>query len=159
MPSKTLIPVFEMDYRDEASDHFEKVAEWLRNTGLINDWEILIPKPNQLLLDYDQPFNDQYPMLGVPDQFITAMTVIIEAYKIDFMDIKTEYTKSKSGNTHCIVTLPENVQLEPMTCAAWQAAAGSDPKREALHMKSIIMGSKNPNLLIEQKKKVLLLEE
>jgi hypothetical protein len=152
VPATKFAPQFELRYEEEAKDHVVKVTEWLKATGMDAEWEIVVAKPNQLLLDYDIPFKKFYPVA-----FETAMKTMEEAYNLSYSDIGIQWTESKSGNRHGIITFPDRVQFSPMEAAAWQAAAGSDPKREALHIKSVVLGSKNPNLLIERKKVQALL--
>lgn len=149
-PVPGVVPVFELDYREEAKDHFVKVSEWLKNTGMDKDFEIVLPKPNQILLDYDMP-KEKFDHGYAWEQFVTAIVTLREAYNLIESEIDEKWTISKSGNTHCIITVPERIVFQPFEVAAWQAAFGSDPKREALHIKSLVMGSKNPNLLIERK--------
>lgn len=153
MNIKKVVPQFELRYDEEAADHFVKVTEWLRATGMDAEYEIILPQPNQLLLDFDVPENEFYST-DRWTQFVTAATTLAETY--GGANIEEKWTTSKSGNCHCIITVP-GVTFTPFEAAAWQAAFGSDPKREALHIKSLVMGSKNPNLLIERKKAPLLL--
>jgi hypothetical protein len=54
-------------------------------------------------------------------------------------------TKSKGGGTHIVIGLP--VEIEDIERVAWQAAFGSDGKREALNILRVKRGIKNPILL------------
>ena len=56
---------------------------------------------------------------------------------------------SKGGNTHVIVHLRSAMDI--LERIAWQAAFGSDPKREALHLLSVSRGELNPILLFMRK--------
>ena len=57
--------------------------------------------------------------------------------------------ESKGGNTHALVRL--TVPMDVYERIAWQAAFGSDPKREALHLLSVSRGELNPILLFVKK--------
>src|SRR6266849_3659421 len=106
------VPQFVLDYREEAKDHFVKITEWLKMTGLDAEWEIVLPKPNQLFLDFDTKA-DKWLEAVAPDRFYTAMLALQEAYGLYVGDIKESFSRSKSGNAHCIVTLPERIQFSP----------------------------------------------
>ena len=140
-------PEFEIRYDEEAKDHLIKVNAWLKATGMDAEWEALVAEPNQLFFDFDVPFDTHFA-----GQMSTVEKTIQEVYGFKYWgeEVTTQDTHSKSGNKHTILTF-KTVQFAPMEAAAWQAAGGSDHKREALHIKSIIMGSKNPNILIERK--------
>ena len=140
------MPEFDLRYGIEAKDHFVKVSEWLVSVGMDKEWEVVLPKPNQLFLDYDFP-----DKMSATPRLETVLKTIEETYNLSYDNIQQTWTVSKSGNLHCVITLPDGIQMHPFQIAAWQAAAGSDHKRESLHVKSIAMGSKNPNLLVERK--------
>lgn len=154
-------PQFELSYEVEAKDHLVKVNDWLKATGMDAEWEVILPQSNQLFLDYDSSLGEYFPeknagdelpyLVNAPESYSSAMKTMEEAYNVAAYAMKFKITVSKSRHQHCVVTFPEHIKFSPMEAAAWQAAAGSDPKREALHIKSILMGSKNPNLLIEKK--------
>jgi hypothetical protein len=68
-----------------------------------------------------------------------------------------DVSESKSGNVHVVINLP--IPMHATKRVAWQAAFGSDPKREALHLLSIARREKNPILLYNRKKPQLMLTE
>lgn len=123
---------------EPGKDHQAFVQARLESEGLSNDFEIVLPKPNQLQLDYDSP--------RMPDQFDIALGILLEAY-----DGGADYhtTISKSGNTHVTIDLP--VDIDDVTRVAWQAIFGSDYRREGLSLKAIKRGQLNTILLIERK--------
>lgn len=159
---QTRYPEFELRYEEEAKDHLLKVNQWLNSMNMAQDWEAITAKPNQLFLDYDTPVG-RYFKNAEPGDILphggdsgggkteTVWRTMEEAYNIEAHAFTFRWTVSKSGHYHCVVTLPDHVKLSPMEAAAWQAAAGSDHKREALHMKSVVLGSSNPNILIEKR--------
>lgn len=123
------------------SDHKAYVDNYLVTSGEAAEWEVVLPKANQLLLDFDQPF----PFAS--DKFAPVFSMLKERFKGAAVG-ETMY-KSRSGNTHFIIELPESIcDLERV---AWQAAFGSDPKREAGHLLSLNRGDTNPILLIMRK--------
>jgi len=151
-------PRCELDYRIEAKDHLVKVNDWLKQTGLDEKWKAITPEPNQLFIDYDisvgDYFDDKVPgdelPYGVclPEAYSSAYCTLAEAYPEAV--IQQRFTMSKSGKQHLVVTVT-GVEFNKFERIAWQTAFGSDPKREALHIKSTLMGSLNPNILIERK--------
>ena len=119
-------------------DHKVYVERKIYEEGLAETHEVVLPQPNQLLLDYDTP--------ELPEFFMERMNVLLQAMK---GPVLYQTYQSRHGNRHVIVTLPK--ELTPEHRIAWQAALGSDPKREALSLLSMAKGSKNPTLLIHRK--------
>jgi hypothetical protein len=118
-------------------DHAAFVNEQLENSGESKEWEVVLATDTTLLLDYDSP--------NVPEQFFDVMRVLTESLGYCGYHLY----KSRSGNTHVIVTLP--VSMPAAERIAWQAAFGSDYKRESLHLLSTSRGDTNLNLLVMRK--------
>jgi hypothetical protein len=126
-------------------DHAAYARHYLKETGYDEDYEVVIAERNQLMLDYDRT--------TIPLQFYTALGILHQAFKTEY--IPYEVSESKSGNKHVIITLPRNIS--DYCRVAWQAAFGSDPKREALHLLSLSKYELNPILLYNKKKPQLSL--
>lgn len=127
------------------NDHELYAQQWLRDNDLDIDFEVVVAKDNELMLDFDIP--------TAPSQFYTVLDILAQVLaQPSAKPVLPPYavSKSKSGNLHVIVTLPYDMSIEERV--AWQAALGSDPKREALHMLSISRNEKNPILFYERKK-------
>jgi hypothetical protein len=95
------------------------------------------------MLDYDGYVYDE---VRVPEQFYDTLG-ILEAV----LGETVRYTvhESKGGNTHVLVHLNKDMPI--IERVAWQAAFGSDPMREALHLLSISRNDLNPILLFMRK--------
>lgn len=120
-----------------SGDHAAHVTRQLEESGEAAEWEVVLDNETTLLLDYDSPV--------LPEQFHTILSIIQQVHN------PCTYCayKSRSGNTHVIVKLPSAMtQLERV---AWQAAFGSDCKREALYLNRIVGGDTNINLLVMRK--------
>ena len=118
-------------------DHAAHVRQELAQAGEDALWEVVLDNETTLLLDYDSP--------AAPAQFFTVLSIIQQVHN----PCSYRCYKSRSGNTHVIVRLPA-----PMTALeriAWQAAFGSDCKREALYLNRITIGDTNINLLVMRK--------
>jgi hypothetical protein len=127
-------------------DHAEFARQWLANSEYAKDFEVVVAEGNQLMLDYDTT--------TLPVQFQVAMDILKQTVNTA-EDLPFELSVSKSGNLHVIVTLPYS--MGDTKRIAWQAAFGSDPKREALHLLSIARHELNPILLYNRKKPQLML--
>jgi hypothetical protein len=128
-------------YDIKDNDHVTHVTAKLHHDGTDKDLEIVLPKPNQLQLDYDSP--------KLPERFGEALDLLTQAYCKVRESLVYTVTVSKSGNRHVTIDLPASVS--PTERIAWQAIFGSDYKREGLGMMSIVRGIANPSLLIEKK--------
>jgi hypothetical protein len=99
-----------------------------------------------LLLDFDVPFATDYAkrhIYGNQD---------VWQYIEDYVGIEDrEYWSSKSGNTHCYVTLKQPVAAAERI--ALQSCLGSDPKREALSVLRLLNSIEEPSLLFKPKAK------
>lgn len=126
-------------------DHKQYVENYLVGRGEAEQWEVVLPKSNQLQLDYDQPF----PFY--PPHFHDVMGMLKERFPTHLVPeaVTARVYSSRSGNTHYVIDLPEGISDTERT--AWQAVFGSDPKREAGHLLSLIRGDVNPMLLIMRK--------
>ena len=123
-------------------DHATAAQAYLVAKGF-TDWEVVLPDDKMLMLDYDDKMYDG----TLPEVFYQTLAILEQAQ--DYARTYFVITESKGGNTHCIVHLDS-----PMTVTeriAWQAAFGSDRKREALHLLSVALGDKNPILLFMRK--------
>lgn len=129
------------------SDHREYVNILLEKSGESVDWEVYVCPQNFLQLDYDQPF----PFY--PPQFFDVMGMLVErcafATALTNKQVEHRVYSSRSGNTHYLIELPGDMSDYERT--AWQAAFGSDPKREAGHLLSLMRHEINPILLIMRK--------
>lgn len=135
-------------------DHAAWARVWLEQNGF-KDWEVVVAQEDQLMIDYDTVGSDD----TLPEQFYTTLRILGQVYVPDGEAprvMQYERFASKGGNTHVIVTLPYNLSDERRV--AWQAAFGSDPKREALHMLSISRRELNPILLYMKRKQLALPE-
>lgn len=132
------------------NDHKLAAEKYLEEKGFANEWEVVLPDEKMLMLDYDgMPFNNDNGGVGVlPELFFQTLGILEQ---IPGQGNQTYYTvtESKGGNTHCIVHLTNSMPI--VERIAWQAAFGSDPKREALHLLSVAVGEINPILLFMRK--------
>lgn len=125
-------------------DHAAFGNRWLKEHGY-EDWEVVIATDDILQLDFDgwlfgTPLPEQFHrVLGIIDESFSPQTVSYKTYA------------SKGGNTHVVIQLPHCIPI--MDRVAWQAAFGSDPVREALHIKSIRRKDDNPILLFMHKRR------
>lgn len=93
------------------------------------------PKPNELLIDLDT--KEQV------DEFLSQIKLLVREVVI----LKIEVTTSFSGNRHVYIQLDR--PISPIERIAWQAALGSDPKRELLSLIRASRGDKFPTILVE----------
>lgn len=129
-------------------DHAEFARQWLADSVYAQDFEVVVANDTQLMLDYDRT--------TLPPQFSVTMEILKQALKVA-EDLPYEVSVSKKGNIHVVIELPR--RLSTYCRVAWQAAFGSDPKREALHLLSLAKHELNPILLYNRKKPQLLLNE
>ena len=122
-------------------DHATAARAHLVNKGF-TDWQVVVADDKTLMLDYDQRPYD----CTLPEQFYDTLGILEQALHEDqFFTVH----ESKGGNTHALVRL--TVPMDIYERIAWQAAFGSDPKREALHLLSVSRGELNPILLFMRK--------
>ena len=129
-------------------DHKLFAEQWLRNEGFSNEWEVRVADEKLLMLDYDQHTYDA----TLPEQFYDVLGILGQSMReSQFFTVH----ESKGGNTHALVHL--TISMGVYERIAWQAAFGSDPKREALHLLSVSRQELNPILLFMRKDKPQLL--
>ena len=124
--------------QDSPFDHALFVSEQLVADGEAGEWEVVTADDLHLLLDFDVPFMGELPV---------AYERVMGRLFTNFKDVK--FYKSRSGNTHVIVELSEPLPMSERI--TWQAILGSDPMREALHMRSLKRGDPNAILLVMRK--------
>jgi hypothetical protein len=123
------------------NDHAQAAEEFLRQAHF-DDWQVVVATDKILMLDYDQR-----PYDGVlPEHFYVALGIFDQVVGSNNYFVCSE---SKGGNTHCLVHMEKPMPI--VERIAWQAAFGSDPKREALHLLSVSRGELNPILLFMRK--------
>ena len=127
------------------NDHAQAAEEFLRQAHLDDKWQVIVADDKMLMLDYDgRPYE---PYEGsLPEQFYVALGIFDSAVGSNNY---SETTPSKGGNTHCVIHTEKPMPI--VERIAWQAAFGSDPKREALHLLSVSRGELNPILLFMRK--------
>lgn len=130
-------------------DHAAYSRQWLVDNGYDEDYEVVVAKDNELQLDYDRT--------TLPSEFNVVLDILAQVLAHNEAPVLPSYevVTSKSGNLHVTITLPYDMDI--VKRIAWQAAFGSDPKREALHMLSLKFKDLNPILLYQPKKKPLML--
>ena len=124
------------------NDHAQAAELWLNEHGFADDWCVVVADDKTLMLDYDgRPYDGT-----LPEQFYVTLGIFNEVVgNVNYF----HRTPSKGGNTHVIVHLTQTMPI--VERIAWQAAFGSDPKREALHLLSVSRGELNPILLFMRK--------
>jgi hypothetical protein len=128
-------------YGVTGNDHVAHVQKKLDMLLKGKDFEIVLPKPNQLQIDYDQK--------ELPENFQDRLMMCTKAFCHSHQMLHYQVTRSMSGNLHVTVTLP--VEISDTERVAWQLAFGSDPLRESTSLMSIRRNVANPTLLIERK--------
>lgn len=109
-------------------DHAEFAEKVLRDKGFADNWEVVVAEDNELQIDYDDlPFRWN---VDLPEQFFRVLEILKQALNVQ--ELVYRAYASKGGNTHVVVKLPHSLPI--MDRVAWQAAFGSDPVREALHI-------------------------
>lgn len=123
------------------NDHALAAEEFLKQAHFY-DWQVVVADDNKLMLDYDQkPFDG-----GLPEHLYDVLGILEQAVGCAVYMYAAE---SKGGNTHVVILLPRPMPI--VERIAWQAAFGSDPKREALHLLSVSRNELNPILLFMRK--------
>ena len=124
------------------NDHAQAAQKFLENEGYAKEWQVVVADDKMLMLDYDQRLYD----CTLPEQFYDTLGILEQAlHEAQFFTVH----ESKGGNTHALVRL--TIPMDIYERIAWQAAFGSDPKREALHLLSVSRGELNPILLFMSK--------
>jgi hypothetical protein len=124
------------------NDHALYAEQFLEDNNFADDWEVVVADDKMLMLDYDdRPYDGT-----LPEQFYVTLGIFEEMVGHDNY---FQHTPSKGGNTHAVLHM--NTPMPIVERIAWQAAFGSDPKREALHLLSVSRGELNPILLFMRK--------
>jgi hypothetical protein len=128
------------------NDHAEYARKALEDSDMAKEWEVVVADDFHIQLDYDNQ-NALLLQDTLEERFFVTRDILQQriGYKPDYAVLE-----SKGGNIHVVITLREGMDVRERV--AWQAAFGSDFKREALHLKSIAAGELNPILLYMRKK-------
>jgi hypothetical protein len=124
------------------NDHAQAGQLFLEHNGYAKEWQVVVADDRMLMLDYDQREWDG----ALPEHFYTVLGIFdaVVGHNNHFCA-----SPSKGGNTHCVVHFESPMPIAERI--AWQAAFGSDPKREALHLLSVSRDELNPILLFMRK--------
>jgi hypothetical protein len=138
-------------------DHAGHCEKWLKDAGLDNDWKVEAATDRTIQLDFDVPFECSFPQAfySTLDIFRRMLTADINR-PADAQNRTASYRKlrSKGGRQHVIIELSWDMpQTERI---AWQAAFGSDNKREALSLLYAAHGQMAPVLLYSRKEEAAL---
>jgi hypothetical protein len=128
-------------YDIKGNDHVVHVQSKIDETGLSEEYEIILPKMNQLQIDYDVP--------ELPEQFHKVLDLLVQAFCKLHQNITYIVRKSRHNNLHVTINLPCDIMNTERI--AWQSIFGSDHMREGLSMMSERRGIANPTLLIERR--------
>ena len=135
-----------------AADHASFCMKKLKDAGLDGEFKVEVATDRTIQLDFDIPFEQILPM-----QFFEALGIFSRMLDKDqfgntLAEPKTaswRHLKSRSGRSHVIIDLSWDMpQAERI---AWQAAMGSDFKREALSLAYAAQGQHAPVLLYSRK--------
>lgn len=128
-------------YDDEAQAATIKLEE----SGFAADWEVVVAQPDTLQIDWDKKTEHVH----VPSNFHQMMGLLVQRFNVSVERLPYQIYKSKGGGNHIVITLPE--PMDAIEKIAWQAAFGSDGKREALNLLRVKRNIKNPILLFMAK--------
>lgn len=124
------------------NDHAQYAEKYLRDVDMDDKWQVVVADDYKLMLDYDdRPYD-----ATLPEQFYVTLGILEQMLGAAVYFTANE---SKGGNTHAVVNT--GIPMDVYERIAWQAAFGSDPKREALHLLSVSRGELNPILLFMRK--------
>jgi hypothetical protein len=129
------------------NDHALYAQRTLEERGFADTWQVVVAHDRMLMLDYDEHTYYENLVHPAPAQFYDTLSILEAA--LDYQVRYVEVSASKGGNTHVLVHLNRDMSI--LERVAWQAAFGSDPKREALHLLSISRDELNPILLFMRK--------
>jgi hypothetical protein len=104
----------------------------------IGGFFVIFPEPNELFIDIDT--DDDYALYA--DQY----KILIR--DIGVVDNRESISRNGLPGRHVTITLP--FEVSDVERIAWQAALGSDPKRELLSMVRYQRGVKHPTLFVEK---------
>lgn len=142
-----------------SADHASFCEKKLKDAGLDGEFKVEVATDRTIQLDFDIPFEQ-----ALPQQFFEALEIFARMLGTDeygnapFKETnKTamyRHLKSRSGRTHIVIDLSWDMpQAERI---AWQAAMGSDFRREALSLAYAAKGQMAPVLLYSRKEEVAL---
>jgi hypothetical protein len=140
-----------------AADHESFCQKKLKEAGLDGEYKVEVATDHTIQLDFDIPFEQM-----LPKQFFDALEIFARMLDKDqfgnpLPEPKTamwRHLKSRSGRSHVIIDLSWDMpQAERI---AWQAAMGSDFKREALSLAYAAQGQHAPVLLYSRKEEAAL---
>ena len=118
-------------------DHALAAQKTLDDNGYAKEWQVVVADDKMLMLDYDDLAATDCTL---PEQFYMVLGILEQT--LGYPTYQT-IEKSKGGNTHAVIHL--DTPLPIVERIAWQAAFGSDPKREALHLLSVSRGGIEPH--------------
>lgn len=101
-------------------------------------YEVVTADDHTLQIDYDQTI--------LPDDFQDKLNLLRQ--RTGIQNLRWWKLPSKSGNLHVTIKLP--IAMSAQERIAWQAALGSDPKREMLGLIRVAMGNESPILFFEK---------
>jgi len=138
-----------------AADHQSFCERKLIELGIDGEYFADVATDRTLQLDYDYPYE-----LPLSAQFFETLEIFARLLTVDSLGnplsggtIKYatyRRLKSRNGRTHVIITTSWDIpQAERI---AWQAAFGSDFKREALSLAYAAQGQRSPVLLYSRKR-------
>lgn len=141
-----------------AADHAGFCEKKLRDMGLADDYKVEVATDRTIQLDFDIPFEQM-----LPQQFFDALEIFSRMLDVDQhgnplpegaapKTANWRHLKSRNGRSHVIIDLSWDMpQAERI---AWQAAMGSDFRREALSLAYAALGQMSPVLLYSRKEEV-----
>jgi hypothetical protein len=150
------------------ADHASHCEKWLRESGLDADWKVEVATDRTLQLDFDVPFECSSPQsfYSTLEIFRRMLSPVTDKISITTAEDRAKYPennprtasyrklRSKGGRQHVIIALSWDMpQTERI---AWQAAFGSDNKREALSLVYASHGQMAPVLLYSRKEEAAL---
>jgi hypothetical protein len=139
------------------ADHASYCQKRLFEDGLDDTFKVEVATDRTIQLDFDIPYVSELPIQFFETVRIFARILDKDAFGNDLKVPKTAmYRKlrSKNNRTHVIIDISWDMpQAERI---AWQAAFGSDFKREALALAYSAQGQQNSVLLYSRKEEVAL---
>ena len=133
-----------------AVDHESFCAKKLIDMGLDKEWKVEVATDRTIQLDFDIPFDGP-----LPQQFSEALEIFSRMLELRVGKTASwRKLKSRSGRTHVVISISWDMpQAERI---AWQAAFGSDFRREALSLAYAALGQTAPVLLYSLKEEASL---
>ena len=129
-------------------DELPQAQKKLEAAGLADLWVPVGAKKNQLQIDVDH----KSAKVRLPSNFKGMMGLLQQRFSLQ-KPLPFRATKSKGQGTHIVINLP--IEIDDVERIAWQAAFGSDGKREALNLLRVRRNIKNPILLFMPKEDIV----